>query len=116
MEDLGCVFGVALGVDPGHIAVDHQDDIRRLDAGVVSVAQTEPSRVVRREAHVAATCVQDTQTLDVVGQIHKLLHSGVIAACVASDDERLLRVDQRLSNGLDAARRQRRRFDRLPVV
>src|SRR5688572_4766955 len=116
VEDLCILPWLTLGWNPWGIAVEHDDNVGRLDCIVHPEAEAQPARVVRREAHVATARVSHPKTLDGVGQLDKCAGHLMISARVPCYYEGFFCPRQGLGDFLYAALRQTSQLNRAPLL
>ncbi|KAI6772829.1 hypothetical protein HG530_003787 [Fusarium avenaceum] len=83
MEDLCILARLATRLHPGNIAVQDDDGVSSGNSFVNAKRQTDPSRVICWEAHVATTCIQHPKSLHFVRQFDKSSRNLVVSSTVA---------------------------------
>lgn len=116
VENNSVVLWLAAGRNPRHVAVDHQNNVGLFDALVHAIAHAQAARVGCWEAHVAAAGVEDLKTPEQADELLQRRRELVVAAAIASNDQRPPGASQRTRNVHGRLLPQPSQLDRQPVA
>jgi hypothetical protein len=97
-------------------AVNDNYHIRSLNSFVDTISEPEPRSMIGGEAHVTSTSIQNSNALDSIRKLNQFRNRSMVSTSIASNNQRLLRLNKSLRYSLDRNIRQSSRLNRIPKL